>query len=157
MVLSLLFPAYKPVWLSYWYYHWLGANKYVSMVWQSHQVPQTQPICVDNNDAHSWITGWKDIQNSFKRLQRHTIDPTNNMDLTFTVLQLIWVSTSQSYKYLDVTNDFALNFTVLQISGCYKWSCSQFHNPINHLDPTFTRPCSQHIYEICESKTAYES
>jgi len=31
------------------------------------------------------------------------------------MLQMIWVSTSQSYKCLDVTNDLALNFTILQI------------------------------------------
>ena len=77
------------------------------------------------------------MQNSFKGLQRYTIlfNPTNNLNLTFTVLQLIWVSTSQSYKCMDVANDLALNFTIL-----------------HHLDPTFTRPCSQQIYKIWESK-----
>jgi len=69
----------------------------------------------------------------------------------FSILQTIW-----SHLH-SPTTDLGLNFTILQMFGCYKWSGSQFHNPTNHLDPTFTRPCSQHIYEICESKTAYES
>lgn len=91
------------------------------MVWQSYQVSQAQPICVDNIDAQSWITGWKDTQNSFKGLQGI---------LFFSILQTIWISLSQSYN----------------------WSGSQLHNPTNHLDTTFTRPCNQHIYEIWESK-----
>ena len=72
---------------------------------------QAQPNCVDNIDAHGWITGWKDIQNLLKGFQRHTIlfNPTNNLALNFTILQM-----SVCHLY-NPTNDLALNFTILQI------------------------------------------